>query len=136
MLPDAPIKIFETLNKIEMARDKLARWKQIKNYSSFNEDLRGILPKISNITIEDQIKRFAGGLKPCIWRVLYTKEYSGLGYLMRDAEDVGSAHRLQFRNTPKISDDNEPKSEKTNGPVLMEIGYVQLRKWSPAESGI
>ena len=31
---------FETLNKVKVARDKLARWRQIKDVASFNENFQ------------------------------------------------------------------------------------------------
>ncbi len=55
-------------------RDKLARWKQTKDVSSFNEDFQKILLDIPTITIEEQLDRYARGLKTYIWKELCTKE--------------------------------------------------------------
>ena len=65
---------FETLNKVKIARDKLAKWKQVKNVSSFNEDFLRIVLDIPNISVEEQIDRYTRGLKPYIWKELCTKE--------------------------------------------------------------
>ena len=73
-LQEALIARFETLNKIKIARDKLAGWKQIKDVSSFNEDFQKILLDIPTITIEEQLDRYARGLKTYIWKELCTKE--------------------------------------------------------------
>ena len=54
-LQQALIERFETRNKRKIARDKLAGWKQIKDVSSFNEDVQKILLHIPNITAEEQI---------------------------------------------------------------------------------
>ena len=62
-LGESLIGRFEALNKFKIARDKLARWKQIKDVPSFNEDFQKILLIISTITVEEQLDRYARGLK-------------------------------------------------------------------------
>ena len=48
----ALIRRFDTLNKVKIARDKLAKWKQIKDVPSFNDDFQRILLGIPNISVE------------------------------------------------------------------------------------
>ena len=38
LLKEALIRRFESLNRVKIARDKLAKWKQVKHVRSFNED--------------------------------------------------------------------------------------------------
>jgi len=94
LLQYALIRRFETLNKSKIARDKLARWKQIKGVPTYSEDFQRILLDIPTITMEEQLDRYARGLKSYIWKELCTKEYTSLGELMRDAERVEMAHRI------------------------------------------
>lgn len=133
-LQEALIRRFETLNKIKIARDKLARWKQIKDVSSFNEDFQKILLDIPTITIEEQLDRYARGLKHYIWKELCTKEYTSLGDLMKDAERVEMAHRRFGKPAPRVATPDKPRQPtRPTGPVPMEIGNVQLKKLTPAE---
>ena len=90
-LQPALIKRFDTLNKVKIARDKLAKWKQIKDVPSFNDDFQRIVLDIPNISVEEQIDRYTRGLKPYIWKELCTREYTSLNDAMRDAERVESA---------------------------------------------
>ncbi len=55
LLQEEFIGRFETLNKIKIAQDTLARWKQIKDVLSFNEDFQNILLDIPDITVEEQL---------------------------------------------------------------------------------
>ena len=75
-LQPALIRRFDTLNKAKIARDKLAKWKQMKDVSSFNDDFQKIILDIPNISVEEQIDRYTRGLKPYIWKELCTKEYN------------------------------------------------------------
>ncbi len=92
-LHEALIGRFEGLNKIKIARDKLARWKQIKDFSAFNEDFQKILLDIPTIIVEKQLDFYARRLQTYIWKELRTTEYTFLGELMREDERVEMAHR-------------------------------------------
>lgn len=119
---------FESLNKVKVARDKLAKWKQIKDVSSFNDDFQRIILDIPNISIEEQIDRYTRGLKAYIWKELCTKEYRTLSDAMRDAERVESAHR-RLGKPPKPSKDVNDSPT----PTPMDIGNIELKKLTPAE---
>ena len=123
---------FETLNKVKIARDKLAKWKQIKDVSTFNDDFHKIILDIPNISVEEQIDRYTRGLKPFIWKELCTREYENLGDAMKDAERVESAHKRLGKATKPV---NPPsgKPPRNDGVVPMEIGNIQLQKLNPAE---
>lgn len=134
-LKKALVERFETLNKTKIARDKLAKWKQIKDVTTFNEDFQKILLDIPGIGDDEKIDRYTRGLKPYIWRELCTKEYTSLSDAMRDAERVESAYRrvqVQRYSTPRTMTfgSSEPKSQL---PVPMEIGNVELQKLSKEE---
>ena len=129
-LKNALVGRFDTLNKEKVARDKLAKWKQLKDVASFNDDFQKILLDIPNISSEEQIDRYTRGLKPYIWRELCTKEYTRLSDAMKDAERIESAHsRVNTSNKSytKKSIGNDPK------PVPMEIGNIELKKLSQEE---
>ena len=62
-LKAALISRFDILNKEKIARDKLAKWKQLRDVASFNEDFQKILLDIPNISIDEQLDRYLRGLK-------------------------------------------------------------------------
>ena len=97
LINEALIRRFESLNRVKIARDKLAKWRQIKNVPSFNEDFQKILQDIPSMTVEEQIDRYARGLKLFISMELFTREYNSLTDLMRDAERVESVFRRSGR---------------------------------------
>ena len=132
-LQQALIGRFETLNKIKIARDKLPRWRQIKDVPGYNEYFQKILLDIPNITIEEQLDRCARGLKSYIWKELCTKEYNSLGELMKDAERVKTAHRRFGRTAPKIGQSEKSGPPKIIKPVPMDVGNIQLKKLTPVE---
>ena len=101
-LQEASIQRFERVKKINIAIDKLKRWKQIEDFPSFNEVFQKILLDIPTITVEEQLNRYARGLKTYIWKELCTKECTSLGELMHDAERVERAHRSFGRTAPKL----------------------------------
>lgn len=126
---DALVQRFETLNKEKIARDKLAKWRQVKDVTSFNEDFNKILLDIPEIGPKDQIDRYSRGLKPYIWKALCTKEYENLTDLMRDAERVEAAYRRS--GLPQVGSRSTVRSNGSsggNGPVPMEIGNIGMRQ--------
>ncbi len=132
-IQEALIRRLETLNKIKIARDKLARRKQIKDVSSLNENFQKILFDIAAINIEEQLDRYARGLKTDIWRELCTKEYSSLIELTHDSERVEIADRRFRKSAPKFGNIVKPMPLKDNQPVPVNIGNRQLKKLTAAE---
>ena len=124
---------FDTLNKEKIARDKLARWKQIKDVSTFNDDFQRIMLDIPNISMEEQIDRYTRGLKSYIWKELCTKDYKELTEAMRDAERVEAAHRRAGGNTQPKSNGKKPETTQKPQGDPMEIGNIQLRKLTQEE---
>ena len=122
---------FGTLHKEKIARDKLARWKQVKDVATFNEDFNKILLDIPDIGTKDQIDRYSRGLKPYIWKALCTKEYEKLSDLMRDAERIESAYRRSGGSTGGRIMGNKSGNGNhrtgTNGPEPMDIGNVGVK---------
>ena len=126
---------FDTLNKTKIARDKLARWKQVKDVATFNDDFLKIILDIPNISIDEQLDRYSRGLKPYIWKELCTRDYNNLTDAMRDAERVESAHRRlgpKSNGRSPIPQRNQGNG-KHDGPTPMDIGNVQIKKLTPAE---
>ena len=125
------IQRFETLNKEKIARDKLAKWKQVKDVPTFNDDFNRILLDIPDMGLKDQIDRYSRGLKPYIWKSLCTKEYAKLSDLMRDAERVESAFRRTGGSGPARGNGGKPSSggigTGNGGPEPMEIGNVGIK---------
>lgn len=130
-LKEALVARFDVLNKEKIARDKLAKWRQIKDIVSFNEDFQKIILEIPGISTEEQIDRYTRGLKPYIWRELCTKDYKKLADAMRDAERIESAHR-RGGNLPR-GEANRRTSEVPSKPTPMDIGNIQLTKLTSEE---
>ena len=129
---------FTVINKEKLARDKLHRWREIKDISTYNEDFLKIVLDIPNISMEEQIDRYTRGMKPYIWRELCTKEYSTLLEAMKDAERVESAYKrsntgskLNKRNG-QGNHGNQGNSGR-QGPVPMDIGNIKIQKLTPEE---
>ncbi len=119
---------FETLNKIKIARDKLKRWKIIKDGPAYNEDFQKILLDIATTMMGEQLDRYARCRKTYIWRELCANEYSSLGELMRDPERVEMARRRFGRAALMFGTSEKPSASMANEPVPMEIGNIQLKK--------
>jgi Retrotransposon gag protein len=87
-LTEAITKRFSPLNKIKLARDKLSRWRQLRDVPSYNTEFLKIILDIPHIGLDEQIDRNARGLKSYIWSELCTTDHTSLEALMRDAERV------------------------------------------------
>ena len=132
-LKEGLVKRFDALNKEKIARDKLARWKQVKDVSAFNDDFLRIILDIPDISMDEQIDRYTRGLKPMIWRELCTNDYNELVDVMRDAERVEAAQRRIQPRRSGVSFRPQKPSQNNQGPVPMDIGNINLRKLTPAE---
>ena len=129
-LKNALVSRFDTLNKEKVARDKLAKWKQLRDVVSFNEDFLKIILDIPNISIEEQIDRYTRGLKAYIWKDLCTNEYTRLADAMKDAERIESAHK---RNATPRKFEGRPTIATSARPTPMEIGNIKLQKLTKEE---
>ena len=150
-LKTALIRRFDTLNKGKIARDKLAKGRQVKDIASFNEDFLRIILDIPDISTSEQIDRYTRGLKPYIWREMCTKDYNDLTHAMRDAERIEAACRRTkhaesyFAQHSPTSDTVPPPKiieavriptfagQENSEPVPMEIGNLRLKKLTPQE---
>ena len=122
------------MNKSKKARDKLAKWRQVKDVSTFDYDFQRIILDIPNICIEEQIDRYTRGIQPYIWRELCTREYTSLNTAMRDAERVESAHRRS--GDPSRARKNASTLRSSDGLALIEMGNFRIKKITPAERQI
>lgn len=64
MLHNAFVGRFDTLNKENVSRDKLEKWKKLKNIAAFNKDFQKIIVDIPSINISQQLDRYTRVLKP------------------------------------------------------------------------
>ena len=76
------------LRKTKIARDNLARWKQIKDVFSFNEEFLRILLDIPNISEGEKIDRYTRALKPSVSKEWCTTDYGELSKAMTDAKRI------------------------------------------------
>ena len=113
------VERFQPVNKVKMARDKLAIWKQTKSVGVYNESFMKIVIDIPRISQDEVIDRYMRGLKSHISKELCTKEYTSLTTLMSDALSV-EASRNSFLRTIEPSRIN-------NNPAPMDISNTSLR---------
>ena len=139
-LKEALIKRFQPLNKTKMARDKLAKWKQVRDVSSFNEDFLRILLDIPNISEEEKIDRYTRALKPYVWKEMCTKDYGELSEAMADAERIEEAHRRigtrNLRTNISSRPSRSPNTPSGSGVAPMELGNARVKRLSPAEKSL
>ena len=129
-LRTALIARFDTLNKEKIARDKLAKWKQLKDVATFNDDFQRIILDIPNISVEEQIDRYTRGLKSYIWKELCTRDYTKLADAMKDAERVESAHG-RIRSTSIAVRTRSYTAAAM--PEPMDLGNIRLKKLTAEE---
>lgn len=110
-LKEALLKRFNPLDKTLAARDKLARWRQVKDVTSFNRDFLQISLDIPNITEAKKLDRYTRGLKPHIWEPLCTKTYESLEYCMTYALKVEASKRGNYQRTPGPSGATGPRCQ-------------------------
>ena len=139
-LKEALVKRFQPLNRTKMARDKLAKWKQIKDVPSFNEEFLRILLDIPNISEEEKIDRYTRALKPYVWKEMCTKDYSELSEAMADAERIEEAHRRIGTRNSRTNMSNRPTRSSGitsgSGVAPMDLGNAQVKRLSPAEKAM
>jgi Retrotransposon gag protein/Zinc knuckle len=127
-LTEALAKRFSPLNKVKFARDKLSRWRQLRDIPPYNTDFLKIILDIPQIGLDEQIDRYARGLKSYIWSELCTTDYNSLEALMRVAERVESAKGNRFNPSQQNNGPFRP------GPVDMELNAtVAVQKLTPEE---
>jgi len=64
------IRRFNPLNKVQAARNKFHRWRQLKDVGSFNKTFLSIVMDIPDITEPEKSDRYSHGLKRAIWEPL------------------------------------------------------------------
>ena len=74
---------------------------------NFNNDFQKIILCISDISFAKQKDRYSRGLKPYIWKEMYTQEYGSLNGAIPDAKWIEAAHR-RIR-VPKMTEKKTPR---------------------------
>ena len=124
-------QMLQTLDKEKISCDKLAKWRKMKDITSFNSDFQKIILDIPDIALAEQLDRYTRGLKLYIWKEMCTQDYASLTEAMRDAERIEAAH-LRVRG-PKMIKIKTKRGGSEGGLDLMDIGNIQLKKRTLAE---
>lgn len=128
---------FSPLNKTLAARDKLSKWRQLKDVATYNSDFLQILLDIPDITEAEKLDRYCRGLKTYIWESLCTKEYQKVESVMTDALKVEAAKKGSrvTNNTNTRPGPARPGSTQASsgGIEPMELGSTSLVKLTPEE---
>ena len=136
-LKEALLKRFNPLDKALAARDKLARWRQVKDVTSFNRDFRQILLDIPDISEAEKLDRYTRALKSHIWEPLCTKNYETLEDCMTDALKVEAAKRGSKQRSPGQfgnNSSNQGSSGGGSGAVPMDLSATDvIKKLTPEE---
>lgn len=109
---------FQPINRVKIARDKLAVWKQVKTVAQYNESFLKIITDIPNISADEVIDRYMRGLKTNISKELCTTSYDNLTTLMSHAISV-EASQVSFTKS-------FIPSQKSSGPVPMDLTNTRL----------
>jgi hypothetical protein len=137
MLTDSPVltfsgfcqsisKRFNSADKARAARDKLAKWRQLKSVHVYSQSFLKIILDIPKITEDENIDRYSRGLKTSIWEEVCTHNYTILDELMNDAERVEAAKWRKYQQIP--SDQSVRRGDSNSIPTPMELGAVIVGK--------
>ncbi len=136
-LREALLKRFNPLDRTLAARDKLAKWRQVRDVASFNRDFRQILLDIPSITEAEKLDRYTRGLKQAIWEPLCTKDYETLEECMTDALRVEAAKRGSRQRSSARFDVGAASynaSGSNSGPVPMDLSATEvIKKLTPEQ---
>lgn len=124
-------KRFNPIDKVRTARDKLAKWRQIKSVQIYSQSFLEIIMDLPTITEDEKIDRYCRGLKTYIWEELCTKAYTSLDDVMNDAERVESAKGRKLDLAPTSKGILRGANSTNYAP--MELGAVNVKKLTPEE---
>lgn len=110
---------FQPINKSKIARDKLARWKQLTSVEVYNESFLKIIIDIQQISTDEVIDRYMRGHKTHISKELCTRTYTSLTELMSHALSI-EASKASFS---KASNWEVSRSD----PVPMDVSNSRLK---------
>jgi hypothetical protein len=121
---------FNPIDKVRAARDKLAKWRQLKSVYVYSQSFLEIVLDIPSITEDEKIDRYSRGLKSYIWEELCTNNYTTLDALMNDAERVEAAKGRRSQ----VGAGEQGASRAENSSIIpMELGATQIHKLTPEE---
>lgn len=125
---------FEPVNKVELARDKLAVIRQTSTIERYNEEFRKIIFNIPRLSQDEAMDRYKRGLKINISTLLCTNKYENLNEMMSDAskyEVSTSSFSRSLGNQARPSGLFQPKNyqSRQSGVTPMDISNARLQ-WS------
>jgi Retrotransposon gag protein len=125
-------KLFNPIDKVRTARDKLAKWRQIKSVQIYSQSFLEIILDLPTITEDEKVDRYCRG-QTYIWE-LCTKAYTSLDDVMNDAERVEAAkgRKLDLAPTSKCI----LRGANSTNYAPMELGAVNVKKLTPEERDI
>jgi Retrotransposon gag protein len=113
-------KRFNPADKTRAARDKLAKWRQLKSVHIYPQSFLEIILDIPAITEDEKIDRYFRGLKTFIWEELCTHKYATLDELINDAERVEAAKGRRYLASPS----DEGKTSSGEGIDRFHARYI------------
>ena len=122
-------KRFNPADKARAARDKLAKWRQLKSVHIYSQSFLEIILDIPTITEEENIDRYSRGLKTFIWEEPCTRNYATLDELMNEAERVEAAKGRKYQGS--TSNQGVSRGERNRIQVSMDLGAVSVGKLIP-----
>lgn len=121
---------FVTPNKKKIARDKIAKHRQMKDMLGFDDDFLRMNLDNPNICLDEQTVRYSRHLKPHTWTEPCTKNYETLAESTQNPERVEPAQR---RGTLSEVDMHRPaifvKTQNQCGWELVVLSWNSLYKW-------
>ena len=125
------IRRFNRLKKVQAARNKLHRWRQLKDVGSFNKTFLSIVMDIADITESETIDRYSHGLKRAIFEPLCIRTYDNLESLMTDALRIESAKAGTFRSPGGSASHTAALADFGVSP--MDLSTIKVLKLAPEE---
>jgi len=125
------IRRFNPLNKVQVARNKLHSWRQLKYVGSFNKTFLSIVMGIRDITESEKIDRYSHGLKRAISEPLCIRTYDNLESLMTDALRIEAAKAGTFRYPGGSASHTAALADF--GVAPMDLSTIKVSKLTPEE---
>jgi len=126
-------RMFMPVNRVKLARDKLATIRQRDNetVAAYTTNIRRLLLTIPSLSEDDKVDRYIRGLQPYLRKETYLSDPA----TFEQAAQIAAKHEslrlsINTSNTghwPNINY-NHPVPASSHGPGRMELGSVRSRR--------
>ncbi|KAL1914177.1 uncharacterized protein VTP21DRAFT_10257 [Calcarisporiella thermophila] len=122
------IIMFQPINSVKHARDKLADLRQRRSVQEYAVTFRSLAMQIPGITEEELIDKFIRGLKVQTRKEIEYKNPPTLNEAVREAERYDAVYFRNREHRPEFNVRASTSREAHSGPRPMEIDAIQRHK--------